>query len=675
MKKIKKNKKGNKFVRIFDLFLTIIFITLTVFLVINIIKLANIENLIRGIVIGVLIIISILLVIFKKKKKILCRILMIILALIYIILNYTFYKVYNSLDDMTNKVDTKGICLLTHIEDIKDIKDLTKGDIAIINKEMDEQFYEMAEDVLKENKIKNDLVEYEDYLHIINDLLNKKIKYAFLPENYNDIYSAANGGEEKEPLKFNVLYNEQKAIKNEETVEIKDLGKPFTILLMGSDVLLDSYNADTLMVVTVNPKTMKMTMLSIPRDTYTTIACTGGKHKINASGWYGDKCVVKTVAKYLDVNIDYYAKINFLGIVDLVNKLGGVEVDVPYALCEQNSKRQFGKNMVYIEAGKQNLNGEQALALSRNRHYWTGMCPKKYTTAGERSDITRGKNQQLVIKAILSKLMTVRDLNTFYGILDTIGNNMTTNMPKETILSFYNIGKDVVKRFNTSSADDIMNIKRLTFKSYSTRIFLSGLELSMIVNYDESVEYVSKEMKKNLGLIKEKNITTFEFDINESYNPEEVKFNKLTSSLNLFPSFVGKTLKEANAYCLRNSLKCESNIDEENGIITSQSVAAKTDLSILRGKTIKFEIKKTEESKPIEDLVEEENNDQTTEDNNTNNNEENNPDTPTTDNNETDNQTPENDDNKEETKPQDPVTPTPPLTEEENKEEPTNETN
>jgi LCP family protein required for cell wall assembly len=144
-----------------------------------------------------------------------------------------------------------------------------------------------------------------------------------------------------------VLHSDSKKVEVE--LVNQDVNKPFTILLMGVDTLSSSYNADTLLLVTFNPDTLGATMLSIPRDTYTTIACTGGKHKINASGWYGDGCVVKTVAKYLDIDIDYYAKINFLGIVDLVDNLGGIEVDVPYALCEQNSKRQFGKNMIYVE--------------------------------------------------------------------------------------------------------------------------------------------------------------------------------------------------------------------------------------------------------------------------------------------------------------------------------------
>ena len=629
MKKVK-NKRHKK-LNIINLVLVIIFTILTGLLIINLVKLANIETLLRGIVIVVLCLVLVGLVILQKKKKVLCRIIIIILSLLYIFLNYTFYRIYNSLDSITKNVDTKGICLVANSPDIDDIKDIDSTDIAIVGKNMDEIFYEMAMDIIDNENLKNKLVEYEDYFQIINALLKDEIKYAFLPENYNDIYSANHGEEENPKLDFSVLYTEQKLIESkEEEVSVKKLDEPFSILLMGIDVMLDSYNADTLMVLTVNPKTLKVTMLSIPRDTYTTIACTGGKHKINASGWYGDNCVVRTVEKYLNIDIDYYAKMNFLGVVDLVNLLGGVEVNVPYAFCEQNSQRKWGKDTVYVDSGLQTLNGEQALALSRNRHYWQGVCDAKYTTDGERSDITRGQNQQLVIKSILSKLMTVRDINTFYSILDTVGKNMTTNMNKDTILSLYNVGKSVVKRLNAQDADELINIERLNFKSYSTRIHLSGLDLSMIVNYDESVNYVSKQMKKNLGLIKNEVITEFSFDINEEYNPNNVKFNKLTSNLSLFQSLVGKTLGDALSYCNKNNIKCESESSDNSAIVISQSIAAKTDMATMRNKTVVLGV---ENSSNIKDSDNNSNITQTPPDNTTENDNEINNDNTTENNN------------------------------------------
>lgn len=583
----KKRNKKNKITKILDLLIILMFCILTILLIINIIKLSNIENLIRIIIIIVLSLLIIVGIILKKKFPKLIRTIMIILSLGYVFLNYTFHKVYSSLDNITVQINTKVLCLVTSSDSITDLKKITDDNIAILAKTNDSEFYDLAEKILSNKKLENKLVEYDDYIEIINALLNKEITYAFLPKNYEDIYNASK--DEKESLNFKVLYTETKKIKTETTpTKSTDLGEPFSLLLMGTDVILDSYNADTLMVLTVNPKTLKVTMLSVPRDTYTTI-CTGGKHKINSSGWYGDSCVVKTLEKYLDIDINYYAKINFLGIVDLVDKLGGIDVEVPYAFCEQNSAREFGNKMIFVEEGLQKLNGEQALALSRNRHYWKDMCPEKYTSQGERSDIIRGQNQQLVIKALMNKIMKIRNLDTFYGILDTVSKNMTTNMPKDTILSFYNVGKDILKYSNKTTTDELINIERLSFKSHSATVFISGLDLSMMVNYKESVNYVSNQMKKNLGQAKKDTIKTFSFDINENYTKEEIKFNSLTSNLKTLPNFVGKTLNEAQNYCNNNGLKCEFNQNDLTEIIISQSIHANTDISTIKNKTITFE--------------------------------------------------------------------------------------
>ena len=288
------------------------------------------------------------------------------------------------------------------------------------------------------------------------------------------------------------------------------------MLLMGVDTLSSSYNADTLLVVTFNPETLTATTLSIPRDTYTTLA-NGAKHKINASGWSGDKSVVKTVSKYLGIDIDYYFKINFVGAVSLVDALGGIEVDVPYSFCEQNSKRKWGSNTVYVEKGLQILNGEQALALARNRHYWTGRCDKKYTTEGTRNDFIRGQNQQLVFKSILNSLKNVNSLDALYSILDTLGKNITTNMSRDTILSFYNLGKTILEKTEGIELSEAITIQKLFFTSYIQTIRIGNMNLSTVGHYGGSVDAIKAALKENLGLKDKETTKTISFNINKKY--------------------------------------------------------------------------------------------------------------------------------------------------------------
>ena len=142
--------------------------------------------------------------------------------------------------------------------------------------------------------------------------------------------------------------------KNNILASNKKLDEPFTVLLMGVDSTLNSintntaFNGDTLMLITFNPKTLNATIFSIPRDLYVPITCrNNGKAKINSSSVGGVSCVIDTIENLVDIKIDYYSKINFKGVVDLVNALGGIDVNVTYSFCEQDSKRSF-KNMIYV---------------------------------------------------------------------------------------------------------------------------------------------------------------------------------------------------------------------------------------------------------------------------------------------------------------------------------------
>ena len=147
---------------------------------------------------------------------------------------------------------------------------------------------------------------------------------------------------------------------------------------------------DTIMVVTFNPHTLNATLFSIPRDTYVPITCYRNvRSKITHAASGGDKCMINTIQNFFDVNIDYYAKINFKGMVQLVNALGGTDVDVPKELCTDDSNRS---GEVCIKAGHQHLDGEGALVLSRNR---------KQLANG---DFGRAEHQQEIIKALMNKI-------------------------------------------------------------------------------------------------------------------------------------------------------------------------------------------------------------------------------------------------------------------------------
>jgi len=124
----------------------------------------------------------------------------------------------------------------------------------------------------------------------------------------------------------------------------------------------------------------------------------------------------------LDVPVDYYVKMNFNAFVDVVDALGGIEVDVPYTFSEQNSKDKAGA--ITLEKGLQTLDGEEALALARTRK--------------KDSDIERGKRQQQILEAIIDKASSAKSITKYAGVIEGVGKNMTTNMTFKEMKSFAN---------------------------------------------------------------------------------------------------------------------------------------------------------------------------------------------------------------------------------------------
>lgn len=199
------------------------------------------------------------------------------------------------------------------------------------------------------------------------------------------------------------------------------LESPISILLIGGDTSEERKTVpltDSIILLTINPKNergnVSIDALSIPRDSRVEYACGAGVNgakpigKINSAFGVGYRskqseedgidCTVKTVENLLDTKIDYYAYTNFDGLIKIIDAIGGVDINVPYEFCEQDSKDQQGT--VCLVAGPQTLNGEQALAYARQRK---AINPKRGASG---DDWERNIRQQEVIAAIMKKILS-----------------------------------------------------------------------------------------------------------------------------------------------------------------------------------------------------------------------------------------------------------------------------
>ncbi|KOS60753.1 LCP family protein [Lysinibacillus agricola] len=234
----------------------------------------------------------------------------------------------------------------------------------------------------------------------------------------------------------------------------------------------DHSRSDALVLATLNNKTHTIKMLSIPRDSYVYIPKVEYKDKItHAHALGGTLATIDTVEELLDIPIDYYVRMNFNAFIDVVDALGGIEAEVPYALHELD---EFDKFTINLEPGLQHLNGSQALALARTRK--------------QDNDIERGKRQQEILTAIINKAASVSSITKYDDVIKALGDNMKTDMTFTEMKSFLSYLTKGVPRIDTLTLDGTDDM--------STGIYYYQLN-------QESVNEVEEILKNHLDLLDE----------------------------------------------------------------------------------------------------------------------------------------------------------------------------
>ena len=536
-------KKQNRNISLISSVIVGMFLVATVYFILNLLKLKGIEDLIRYIVIGVLILLMLFIIkknfslrLQPKKFKIFFFIVILILfGAGELYLSQVISRGINIVDNLNknkNKITyTSALIALKENDDVT-VKSIKDKKIGIITDTDDVEGYILAQDIIKEHKIKTDnLVKYDDYITMLNELYSKEIDAVFVSGSYVDKYS---GLEKFENIKTDVkvLDKVSKLMKKHSSTTVKSTGKsvtePFTMLLLGVDSPEENIDdaialGDSIMVVTFNPNTLNATLFSIPRDTYVPITCYGNAmSKITHAASGGDSCMISTVENFIDIDIDYYAKINFRGLMNLVDALGGIDVDVPYSFCETDENRTF-YNAVFVKKGMQHLNGREALGLSRNRKYYP-TCGEEWNE-GDRSDFIRGQNQQLVMKAILKKAKNIRSVDEFYKVLDTFSKSMDTNLDREQILGFYNVFKKVLLSTDSlTEGNDVISMQRTFLRGGGGIIYdnVAGTGLYEFVPSQDGLNAITKAMRINLELEDEEYPKSFSFSIDNPYEPEVI---------------------------------------------------------------------------------------------------------------------------------------------------------
>lgn len=406
----KKKKKLNKLFLIINYLLSIV-----VLLMVSILNILPFKYLIVAFILVIVfnLIISICLL---KKKKIgyLLSIVFIIISgfvIYYLSTTYNFLSYFNK----DNYKTETFLVLALKDSDYSKLDDLdgldigyVKNEITSINKALDK--------INKKIDIEN--IEYDNYHLVFDDMIDKKLTSGLIEEsNYNMIL--------EENPNYEDLFKIIDKIKIITKIDNRDgnvnvTEDTFNVLISGIDTAGDISNvgrSDVNIVLTINPKTKQILMTSIPRDYYVQLYnTTGYKDKLTHAGIYGIDMSINTIEELLDININYYFRVNFTTLENIIDAIGGVDVYSEYSFVSYIGSYQFYK-------GYNHMNGNQALGFARER---------KTLPEG---DISRAKNQQAVIDGIIRKLTSFSSITKYSNVINSLKDTFQTNMTDNDITS------------------------------------------------------------------------------------------------------------------------------------------------------------------------------------------------------------------------------------------------
>ena len=340
---------------------------------------------------------------------------------------------------------------------------------------------EFAEKAVKELKSRTNAEElsYDDMYTLSNDLKDNKLNSMLLDKTYYNMLLDENEISEDD---VKLIYSFNIEVEKKVTKQRVETLKPFNIFLSGSDArsnyIASKTRSDVNMIISVDPKKKTILLTSIPRDYYVSVyGKTGLKDKLTHAGIYGIDTSVKTVENLFDINIDYYIKVGFSSVIEVVNLIDGIDIESDKAFVSHCG--DGGAIKTNVKKGMNHFNGGEALSYARERYAYA---------LGDRHRIL---NQQQVLEAVINKVTTDKSVLLKYDkLLKSLRKLYKTNIPSELIsLLVKNQLEDMssykIERQSVSGSDASMN----TYTAPSKKRYV-------MIPYEKDVKRASENIKK-----------------------------------------------------------------------------------------------------------------------------------------------------------------------------------
>ncbi len=455
------------------------------------------------ILICLIIITDIIFLVAFRYKDAMLKIVNIVLALMLMVGTGTGSYYLNSLnkavDEITDNSGTEqyqtiGVVFATHADNasIKTLDDLKGKTVGVLKSFSAEKITasSLGRSELEKKGIDVQYAEFNSTNDLFLALAAKEVDAAVFQQGYRTQFNNEDGYDEYVEKIVDIdSFEEKVQVNDNKSASLNLADNPFNILLIGLAPEPGGGGLpDAIILASVNPQTMTVSMVSIARDSYVSIPCYGGsKNKINDTG--ADRaCLMESVSNLLDKDIDLYMEVNFKGLVDIIDALGSIWIESPVEFVGQNSSTERGNYTNKIYYGGQWVDGEHALTFARERKRMPN------------GDFDRQKHQKEVIIEIVKGLLNLRDANKALEVMKIAGENFSTNLSLKQLTDVFNLILNATN-YTGNSTFGMIDIQQLRITGYPSWFYNYSMRLPLWIYrlYNGSIAETQARIEDVLG--------------------------------------------------------------------------------------------------------------------------------------------------------------------------------
>ena len=485
-----RDKKKKKRIPFIYKIVSLILLIVTLFFIGNLVFLNVLSDFYLMLVIFVVLLIDsiLFLMLYRTKRKKIGCFLSMLCIFAFSLFDFYLGKTTGLLSSLNLNYKTYNYSVLVlKEENYKKLKDISSKKLGYLDNGSEE-----GKEALKKVMSKEELTSsgYEDSEKLANALIDKKVTAILVENSYLEILNeniSVEGKSFKEITRKIYGFTIVKKV-SDISLDTNVTKSPFSVYISGIDTygeISSVSRSDVNMVVTVNPATQQILLTSIPRDYYVKLhGKSGYPDKLTHAGLYGTDMSIQTIEDLLDIKINYYVKVNFSSVVDIVNAIGGVNV---YSDYDFTSIDQY-----HYTKGYNAVNGEEALSFARER--------KAFAT-GDRQRI---KDQQALLKAIFDKCTSKAIITKYSKLLDSMKNSFVTNMKMSRLTSL--VKMQMSKNYSWNIVTNSLNgsdSKNYTYSAPSTKAYVMLPEESSVSYAHELINKVLEGEKLDKVTVEE----------------------------------------------------------------------------------------------------------------------------------------------------------------------------